>query len=198
MGTKRLQYATELLAAYPPLPFGYDRDTRAFTVGGERVALADYEHYHAAVQEPVSVKQAAEAIEHSTLALNSLGNHYQFPRLYNWLKDLDDAAWTNVSDAVTETMIDAYANLSDCNAAQLQKGSHWGFGTSLYRPGHPVFHVLGDCACYGVSPYGMFGENMWSEGLSEYSLHNIDWKTQLVALHAGAGALARMCELETE
>jgi hypothetical protein len=195
MSTERAAY---LFSQYPPQAFSYDADTRRFTIGDEQIALQDYGQYTASPTDSIELEQAAHLINTTPLALNVFGNHYQLPRMYNWITGLDKNGWNDVSESVTEIMMTAYSETSGDARSQLEKGTHWGFGVGLYRPGHPVFSVIGDCACYGVSPHGVIGEDYWSEGLAEYSAHNIDWKAQIVALHAGAGALASLCTLDTE
>jgi hypothetical protein len=118
--------------------------------------------------------------------------------MYDRIKSLDNQAWRNTSERVVDVRIDAYAEVNAVDMRILYKGTHWGFNAQLYRTGHPVLTVVGDYACYGVSPHeNMFSERAWYDGYAEYELHNIDGMAQVVALHAGAGAFASMCEIET-
>lgn len=191
------EFTLELLAKYPPATFLYDAESRQFTVGSEQVPLSEFDEseYRRTPPEPLKLEQAQTLIDESSLLLNSFGAHFQTPRMYKWLTSLDAAAWQSASDNVTDVMIDAFAEVSDMPRKQLLKGSLWGFGTTFYRPGHPSFTVLGDCACYGVSPQGyVFGQDSWEDGFAEYTPHNIDFPAQRIALYAGAGALAAMVE----
>jgi hypothetical protein len=147
----------------------------------------------------MSQNQTRELISTSKLALGLFGNHLQMPSMYNWVKSLNNTDLNQVKETVTDVMIEAYRNLDERVPETLVKGSHWGFDMGLIRPGHPTLNVLGDCACYGVDVHGhIFGEYDWEDGFAEYGLHNIDWPSQKVALFAGAGALAQMCERETK
>lgn len=193
--TTRTDFALEMFANYPPQPFTYDADSKQFTVGSDQVALnewIDYDHRRQPV-DPITPAQAETLITDNALLLTVFGTHCQVPRMYNWLTSLDAPAWRTVSNNATEAMIDAFATVSDMPKKKLLTGTHWGFGVGLYRPGHPSFNVLGDCACYGVSPDAhLFGQDSWEEGFSEYTPHNIDFPAQKIALFAGAGALAAM------
>jgi hypothetical protein len=185
----------ELLASYPPLAFLYDAESKQFTVGTEQVPLGDFDEYGRRIPSatPTTPEQAQLLIDESSLLLNIFGTHFQTPRMYRWLTSLDAGTWKKTSDAVVDVMIDVFAEVGDMPRKELLKGTHWGFGAGLYRPGHPSFTVLGDCACYGVSPQGhVFEEHDWKDGFAEYALHNIDFPAQRIALYAGAGALAAM------
>jgi hypothetical protein len=195
----RLERHLDILSEFPPIPFAYDPSKRIFEVGDDFIPLSQYSSYLQQPVDPISQEQACELISTSKLALNVFGNHMQMPILYEWLKSLDANNINRVKETVTDVMMDAYTALDERVSSKLEKGTHWGFGMGLVRPGHPILNVLGDCACYGVEVHGhIFGEQDWEDGFSEYGLHNIDWPNQKVALFAGAGALANMCEVEIE
>lgn len=194
----RKEAVLELLAICPPSAFSYDAELKEFTIGTERVPLNDFNKYRRDVSpvDPITPEQAQVLIDENNLLLNAAGTrHYQMPRMYTWLSSLSVERWKQISNTVTEVMVDSFAEVNDTSREQLRKGSHWGFGVGLYRPGHPSFRVLGDCACYGVSPFGhVFKENSWGDGFAEYDGHNIDSPVQRIVLYAGAGALAAMVE----
>lgn len=195
MEKERTDFVVEMFSKYPPQPFSYDADLKSFKVGEQHVALEDYSEFVPALTTPISENAALALIEESTLLLNNFDTHYQMPHMYEWLMTRSNKVWDEASKAVVEIMMDAYVDVSGVKKSVLQKGTFMGFGLGLTRPGHPVFNVIGNCACYGSSPYGsLFDEDCWSDGFSEYELHNIDGRAQLVALHAGAGALAAMVE----
>jgi hypothetical protein len=195
----RLERHLDILSKYPPMPFAYDPDKKVFEVGDDFIPLSQYSSYMSQPGEPMSQEQTRELISTSKLALGLFGNHLQMPSMYSWLKSLNIADFNQVQETVTDVMIEAYKDLNERVPEKLVKGSHWGFGMGLIRPGHPTLNVLGDCACYGVEVHGhIFGEYDWEDGFAEYGLHNIDWPSQKVALFAGAGALAQMCVREVE
>lgn len=195
--SERFDHKLDLLAKYPPIPFSYDADSQAFTVGEAVVQLEDFAAYGGITMNPLSLDEVREMISESKMALDCFDNILQFSSTYNWLRSLDSAGLNQVSGQVTDAMIDAFGTLQP-NSGTLEKGSHWGFGMGFIRPGHPTFNVLGDCACLGVNLYGnMFDQHDFADGFAEYGLHNIDWPAQKVSLYAGAGALAQLCEIET-
>jgi hypothetical protein len=119
------------------------------------------------------------------------------PKMTEWIKSQKVKRWDEIREHAIDIMIDTYAQVSGSEKKVLLKDTFMGFGLTLYRPGHPVFNVVGNCACYGVSPHGYFlDEHYWSAGFAEYQSHNIDNQAQLTALHAGAGALASLCEVD--
>lgn len=195
MSERLTERIVEIFSAYPPAPFTYDADERMFTIGQEKVALDRYADYIAQHADSISSEQALALVEENALLLNVFDNHFQMPRMTEWIRSQTEKDWQNVSNSITETMIQAYAEVSGYDKKQLLKGTFMGFGLVLYRPGHPVFNVVGNCACYGVSPHGyVLDEHYWNDGFAEYESHNIDNQFQLTALHAGAGALAAMVE----
>ncbi len=182
-----------LFSTHPPIPFAYEAATRQFNVGGQHILLENYAEYIQPERSPISRAESAELLTESTLLLNVFDGLYQMPRMYQWLKAVDEGAWRNVRSEVIEVMMDAYQGLSGLDKEHLRTGTHWGFNAGFYRPGHPVFNVLGDCACFGVNPDShIFGEAMWEQGFSEYSGHNVDTNVQRVSLLAGVGALGAM------
>jgi hypothetical protein len=193
----KLERFIPVIAAYPPEKFEYDPTNRQFTVGEAVVPLNDFNTFIPGVTEPIDEVAAEKLIAESTLVLGSFDRLFQMPKMYEWLKSLDSKKVAETFDQVSDTMIEAYLELSGMKRKDMHKGSHWGFGVQFYRPGHPVLTVVGDCACLGVTPHGyMFDEHAWNAGLSEYETHNIDWPAQETTLMAGAGTLAHMCSLE--
>lgn len=194
--SERIERHLDLLSKYPPTPFAYDPAMRVFEIGNDFVPLSQYDSYEPMPAVPISQEQAYELVSTTNLAVGIFGNHFQMPNMFNWLKSLDNHALSSVQENITETMIEAYKELDE-RPLKLEKGTHWGFGMGMLRPGHPILNVLGDCACYGVEVHGkIFSEQDWEDGFSEYGLHNIDWQAQKVALFAGVGALAHICEVE--
>ncbi len=195
MNTGYAERVAETFSHHPPQPFIYNSESKTFNVGADEITLEEYADFIAPPAEPISYEQATDLVAKSTLLLNVFDNHFQMPRMTDWIKSRTEKTWRDIQGDIAEIMIDAYAQVSGSDRKWLLKDTFMGFGVTLYRPGHPVFNVVGNCACYGVSPHGyIFDEHYWSSGFAEYETHNIDNQFQLVALHAGAGALAAMIE----
>lgn len=180
---KTRDFAIEIFSEYPPEKFAYDPADRQFTVGEETIALTALTLRRPFREDTLSKTDASDVLLHH-------GGLLMMPRLYDALRGLSSERAQNVADNVTQTLIDAYAGLTNMSKKMLLKGSHWGFGMSYLRPGHPNLTVLGDCACSGIGQYGMFGAKAHDEGFGEFDLHNIDRPEQAVALAAGVGAIA--------
>jgi hypothetical protein len=194
MSREENDYAVELFMEIPPYPFSYDVNAQQFHVGAEAIELKEFSEYDIEPREPISREDATALIDESALLIHSSGGVHMMPRLHRWLTGLEPSATQEVREKATDALIDSYAELSGVVRNKLLKGTHWGFSTSFIRPGHLNFLVVGDCACYGVGLYGTFREDAWHEGFASFEFHNIDWPAQRVALMAGAGAVARMCE----
>ena len=187
---------TGLITEFPPAPFTYEPDTMKFLIGDDSIPLKDFAEHNMPTMESVTELEALRIMNESALAYNVFDSLYQFPMLTNWLKLRTEQQTAQVQDYVTDVMIAAYRDLGERVPRQLLRGSQWGFGMGFYRPGHPSFTVLGDCACFGVSLYGGIGEEMWDDGFAEYGFHNIDWSAQRTTLLAGAGALSSTCQVD--
>lgn len=187
---------TGLFTEFPPAPFAYEPDSRSFSISGDVVPLKDFAEHATLRPDSISEADALRLMDETPLAYNVFDSLYQFPILTNWLKSRTLQQTAEVQDHVTDVMIDAYRELGDKVPGKLMKGSLWGFEMGFYRPGHPSFQVLGDCACFGVSLYGSIGEEMWDDGFAEYGFHNIDWSAQRTTLLAGAGALSTTCQID--
>jgi hypothetical protein len=183
-------FAIEFFSEFPPYPFSYEPNTQQFLLGDESVGLKEFHEYYIEPREPISQEEAAALIRESPLAIQSSEELHMLPSLHKWLTSITLDSWRALQDETTEVLIDSYAELSGTAKHKLLKGSHWGFGTEFIRPGHPIFTVLGDCACYGVGLYGTFGQEAWDAGFASFDFHNIDWPAQKIALMAGAGAVA--------
>ncbi len=189
---------TKLLGVANTMPFEYDLHNRIFGIGQDRIALDEFGVGSAL---HTTQKSTAKPDEDAPLLISGImGAVYQMPKMYKWLIKQSKSEFEQTQELVTNAMVEAYIEISgDTDVPIIRGDSHWDFGLTLYRPGHPVFRVLGDCACYGVSPQGtLLGESAWEYGYAEYDLHNIDRPAQRTSLYAGAGALARLCRISNE
>ncbi len=174
-----------------------------FRVDNDTVPVNEYIHYKPGIKEPISPEEAKTFIDEHVLVLGSLDHLQQMPRMTNWLKGKDEAGIAELRAIVVDTMIQAFV-ATDTNHTftekrlQKMRNDFTGFSMTMLQPGHPNFTVAGNCACMGPLPQGMviLGEGYWPYGFAEYDLHNIDAPHQEIALYAGAGALAQLCELE--
>jgi hypothetical protein len=183
------------LALTSPPTFGYDPERKSFAIGTEQVSLADFSAHHAAGHEPSDEEGAKRLIDEAYLTLSIFDTPCIMPRLTSWMKSLKTEQSQQLTDDVTDVLIDTYAEVGDAPRSKLLKGSHWGFGMSWLREAQPNLVVLGDCACLGVDLYGnMFPEHDWPDGFAELTLHNVDWPAQKTSLYAGIGSLAYFAE----
>lgn len=195
----------EIFAQYPPHAFGYNPETSLFQIDKDEVPLNEYSHYRPIPREPMSLEEAETFIDEQTLLLGSFDHLLQMPRMTNWLKEKDATGLLELMSVVVDTMIHAFVT-TDTSRTFTEKrlknlqNDFMGFSMTMLQPGHPNFTVLGNCACMGPLPQGLvlLGEEYWSQGFAEYDLHNIDMPHQEVALFAGAGALAHLCQVETK
>jgi len=193
-----LERITNLLEIAKTMPFEYDPHAKIFVIGRDSIALENF-----GVDSALSANQQAicNPKENSPLLISGvMGAVLQTPKLYNWLKGQSKTEFATTEQRVTDAIVNAYVELSGNTDVPIFRGvTHWDFGMSLYRPGHPVFRTLGDCACYGVSPHGsLLRENAWEHGFAQYDGHNIDDAVKRTSLYAGAGALARLCRIDDE
>lgn len=66
-----------------------------------------------------------------------------------------------------------------------------GYNAQLIREGHPVLHVIGNCACISVDYMGFhFEDSDWDTGYTSWSVHNVDGDQQWASLYAGVGYMA--------
>jgi hypothetical protein len=180
--------------ALPPI-FGYDPEQKNFLVGGEWVSLGDFPEHNPEAFEPADEASAARLVDEAHMILSVFDTPCAMPKLSTWLNNLGAKQARQLSEDVTEVLIDAYAEVGDAPRNRLLKGDLWGFTMSWQRRGQPTVSVLGNCACAGIDLEGnFFKQKDWGEGFAEFTLHNVDWQAQRTSLYAGMGSLAYFAE----
>lgn len=193
------EFGKQIFSKYPASSFTYSLPERQFTIGQETVPLAEKFEHLTIPQEPVSEADAENLMDASPLLIQFDEDLYLMPKLRNWLRASDMVKLRQAKELVIEAMVDAYVVLGGRKSVTRFRGSsHRDFAFGITHEAHPQFQVYGDCACLGVTAAGgIFDHKAWPEGYGQFDLHNVDHPYELVALFAGAGALANVCQTET-
>ena len=192
------EMAVRLFAKYPPEKFLYKPETRQFKIGKLSVPLGAMGRQTMDLRTAISEAEAMELIDSSALLLQFDESLHLMPKLHKWLRDSDAIKRRAAHELVAGTMIDAYEQTTgDTTKSKFRGSFQTDFNFGISEPGRPEFQVFGNCACLAVAAEGgTFTYRDWPDGYGSFELHNIDHSQQAVALLAGAGALAQMCELD--
>jgi hypothetical protein len=193
MSSERNDFAATLFSENPPHNFAYNLNNQQFSVGEATIDLRDFYEYKLSAREPITYEDAQSLINESKLVIDCIKRVHMMPSLNRWLLQLDAENEQALFETTTQAMIDAYAEVGELSKNRLLKGNLWGFGAGLIRAGQFNLNVVGNCACYGVGLYGMFGQESWPDGYASLEPHNVDTPAQQTALLAGAGTVAYVC-----
>lgn len=189
--------AVEIFSKYTAEAFTYNPNDKIFRIGQAAVPLIEKFGYVSEEPQPSSEAEIATLIDAEPMLIQFDEELFSTPVLRNWLKGQGRLTSRDIQDGVIEAMTEAYVLSGGKKSATKFKGNSYrdfGFGISEY---FPEFRVFGDCACLAPNPDGYIFNHMdWEDGYAQYGFHNVDKPFELVALLAGAGALASMCKAE--
>lgn len=186
-------------------PFYYDADLLRFIVGNRQFNLEDVKASDLLPESRLNEQHVGviEGFELPIRPITDFGVAVSFsgflgtPRLFDACDTGQKIA--DLRREVVEVMHSAFDVVMQIRRNDdyvlpksfLNPDSLFGFDFGYYRPGHPSFNVMGNCACLGVIPEGFILDDMDREkGFMEFDLHNIDFDFQEIALLAGLGHMS--------
>lgn len=174
-------------------PLHYERDDRAFSIGGVAVPLSSVNLVRESYA-PSGASAPYDQIPKFPLHLDLFGNPFATPKFYNWLQR---SCGKSEFKGAREVMLDVFERLIGDEivpALDLDKDDRlFSFSAGFLRPGHLNLSTIGNCACLGVKVDGhIIDYEEWDTGFAEYEFHNIDFEEQRISLLAGIGHLARI------
>lgn len=194
----QLSSAKRTLAAGRPVPFSYNHEAKTFSFGNEIVDSKDIPRYGTPFS--VSDTQLADEIVDEMFENEPLVYTYYSPLSLPPFQEFIRTEWSDeLAAETTQVMADVMSN-------ETRDMFSWMGTESLEAVGYKALHIRstrdayngrihlgvpGDCACCGPdATTHRWGSKYWDMGIMEYTYHNIDRSTQLVALMAGLGHLA--------
>ncbi len=192
--TQKLPYHFEWVRNRRPdsrddfFPLTYDVNTEMFTIATKDVALHEFDLYTFNYLEMgLSGKgiEINDALKYPAL-LPVIGNVILGPKLHEFAKEYPQ----EITDTAN-IMRTAFSSFLEDPSQVDDMGGHLGFAAGLRRDEGIHLQVMGNCACMGPDPNGIF-PSRFEEGFAEYFLHNADSQAQRASLYAGIGHIARL------
>lgn len=190
----RLSQVKRRLALSRPVSFTYDHTTRSFNFGNKSIAPQDILEFGA----PYSIAEDELSDDSVTEMLETVPMVYTYraPISLPVFQKFIYSGWTK---ELTHETIQVMADLMP-EIASMREGlslEQLGFRAMCIREnansrcGRIDLGVPGSCACLGPDATTPgWGSQYWSEGIMNYSYHNINIPTQRIALMGGLGHLA--------
>jgi hypothetical protein len=188
--TALAEYALEGLGAQE---LWYDTTKRMFHYGDNEYTFQDFPGVRVGGRHNNPVN-SNKLLNEGVFALGIMQHPIQLPRFTHWLLDLESniPKKQEVVGTISTLLHEEWLGVIGRRQSKTLLA-----GMGFTRPGHPEF-IIGIGCDFGTVPHGYnFDSEYWQYGIAEYDFHNVDSISQEKILLAGAGALARMCQIET-